>query len=131
MSVNAGHFKKGFDSRRHNGPRPLANGKTYGDLCREKTLDAFNTLYTIMMDEAAPRRDRIKCAVHIGERGWGKAANELKIKLGEGVELPTLSTDQLKRIAAGDTSSLPLTIEGHCEDADTVPSTVPDEHEAA
>ena len=48
-------------------------------MCRARTVEAVLLLEEIMNDEDAPRADRIKCAVALLDRGWGRPTEFVEV----------------------------------------------------
>ena len=48
-------------------------------LCREKTFESLNTIYSIMINEDNQPSDRLKSAMYIIDRGHGKAIQTAEI----------------------------------------------------
>jgi len=67
---------------------------------RERTLEAIETLTTIMRDKKATASARVTAANVLLERGWGKAPQSISIKRNPG-EMGAMTDDELFAIAAG------------------------------
>lgn len=61
-------------------------------LARQRTGEAFETLATIMADTGAPAAARVTAAIHILDRGWGRAAQPVTGAGGEGSIRITVGT---------------------------------------
>ena len=73
---------------------------------RQRTLEAIETLTTIMRDKKASPSARVTAAVALLERGWGKAPQSISIKRDPS-EMGHLTDDELIAIAAGtDTATI-------------------------
>ena len=69
-----------------------------GEAARERTLDALDTLATIMKDPKAPAAARISAAVALLDRGHGKPYQAVDVK--DGVDLGLLSDEELYTLDA-------------------------------
>jgi hypothetical protein len=69
---------------------------------RERTLEAIETLTSVMRNTKAPSAARVSAAIAILERGWGKAPQTVNLR--RDVDFRTLSDDELLAIAAGATA---------------------------
>lgn len=58
---------------------PRSYRQSLSSLCREHTIDAVNTLVTIMNDDFARPSDRIKAASEILDRGYGRPAQQVNV----------------------------------------------------
>ena len=67
-------------SNNPSGRRPLKQ-KDYDlmALCREKTFESLNAIYTIMTNDENQASDRLKAAMYIIDRGHGKAIQPTEI----------------------------------------------------
>ena len=73
---------------------------------RQRTLEAIETLTTIMRDKKATSSARVSAAIALLERGWGKAPQSISIKRDPS-EMGHLTDDELIAIAAGtDTATI-------------------------
>jgi hypothetical protein len=97
---HAGQFKKGQSGNPGGKPKIIIE---VAKAAREKTTEAIETLYTIMINPKASASSRVSAAVAILERGWGKAP--ATIELRRTIELGNLTDDELIAIAAGDVAA--------------------------
>jgi hypothetical protein len=67
---------------------------------RARTVEAIETLTTIMRDKKATASARVSAAVAMLERGWGKAPQSISVKRDPS-EMRTMTDDELVAIAAG------------------------------
>jgi hypothetical protein len=74
---------------------------------REHTVEAIETLASIMRDKAATASARVNAAAILLERAWGKPAQTMTVKR-EG-EYRDLTDDELIAIAAGAVEGEPFT----------------------
>ena len=68
------------------------------EAARELTLDALDTLATIMKDPKAPAAARISAAVALLDRGHGKPYQAVDVK--DGIDLGLLSDEELYTLDA-------------------------------
>lgn len=54
---------------------------------REKTLDALNTLYEVMMNKHARPFDRVRAAESILDRAWGRPKESVDIDISGGTAI--------------------------------------------
>lgn len=80
--------------------------KNLSALCREYTKEAVGTLVEIMRDVNAPANSRVKCAIEILDRGWGKAPVTVNVSAGGALDLSSASDDELRKIIEENTKSL-------------------------
>jgi hypothetical protein len=126
MEHNAGHFKKGHDSRRAVGLR-LVDGKTLAQYAREYTVEAVQVLAQVLRDNRHKPSDRLKAAEYLLDRGWGKAVSVVQMEVNGTTEIRELTREALLALANGHTPALPVTIDG---EAIPVSETVRDEEAA-
>jgi hypothetical protein len=75
-------FKKGHSG--NPGGRPAAvldDGRTIADVAREHTVEAVETLVSVMRDGEQPGAARVSAANAILDRGWGKPKQELGVEV--------------------------------------------------
>lgn len=122
---HAGSFRKGDDPRRTGGAK-LYDGMTVAQMCRLQGPRSVEFLTRVRDDEGAPLSARIRAVELMLDRGYGKAVSVVDMQVTHTRDLRTLSRDELKAIAAGETPRIPVTLNGQAIDVTpiTVPSTV-------
>ncbi|GLS18756.1 hypothetical protein GCM10007874_17730 [Labrys miyagiensis] len=73
----------------------LEKGRAIGELAKEFTEEAIQTLVAIMRDPTATAPARVSAADKILERGWGKAIAQVEI--GRPGDFSHLSDEELER----------------------------------
>ncbi len=69
------------------------------EAARARTLEALETLTTIMRDERAPAAARVSAATAVLDRAWGKPAQSLQVD-DRRRDISEMSTEDLSRILA-------------------------------
>lgn len=83
------------------GGRPRGSG--IAGLVRERTADGVEpveVLLKIMRDKKAAKRDRIKAAEVLLDRGWGKPQQQVEVTTPPVADLSKLTVDQLREVRA-------------------------------
>jgi len=94
----------------------LADGRTLTDLAREHTVEAVETLVSVMLDVQAPAAARVAAADKVLNRGWGQAPQTVTISdQSEPIDMSALSDEQLDALETlRSFSTLAGRAEGHC-----------------
>lgn len=75
MAISSTTFKKGQcgnPNKIGSGRKPATQEEVdLRNACKERTLDALNTIFEIMMN-GEKEQSRLQAAIHILDRGWGK-----------------------------------------------------------
>ena len=85
MAKEETQFKPGQSG--NPGGRPKGLAKRARELAGGDGSKALEVFAGVMLDDAAPRRDRMEAAARLLERGWGKAAQYEPVKDGDPLEL--------------------------------------------
>ena len=98
-----GQFQPGQSGNPGGKPKAII---TVVEAARARTVEAIETLTTIMRDKKATSSARVSAAIALLERGWGKAPQSISIKRDPS-EMGHLTDDELIAIAAGtDTATI-------------------------
>ena len=96
-SPRGGRFQPGQSGNPKGKPKAIIE---VAAAARERTVEAIETLTTIMRDKKATASARVTAANVLLERGWGKAPQSISIKRDPS-EMRTMTDDELVAIAAG------------------------------
>ena len=98
-----GQFQPGQSGNPGGKPKAII---TVVEAARARTVEAIETLTTIMRDKKATSSARVSAAIALLVRGWGKAPQSISIKRDPS-EMGHLTDDELIAIAAGtDTATI-------------------------
>lgn len=94
---HSGHFKKGFDERRHVTGPYHARRRTIEEVCKREAGKALKALLKVIEDDEAPHKDRVLAANTLLDRAYGKTVDRVQvasINTGGG-DVGTLTRDEL------------------------------------
>ena len=108
---HSGQFKKGHDPRRQT-PVTFRNGQAFREVCREKSPEAVEFLYSVMRDEEETTKNRVSVARYIIEQGYGKPTTPIAVA-SEGSDVAKLTSSQID-------AKLSLLLEGMGKEVDGI-----------
>jgi hypothetical protein len=90
-------FKRGQSGNPGGRPKAIVEVAT---AARERTLEAIETLTSIMRSTKATPAARVSAATALLDRGWGRAPQTIDLR--QHADFRTLTDDELTAIAAGE-----------------------------